>query len=63
MRAKSSVSFKETILRQLGFCRENGLRERVITPGNISEETMLAHFGDRVCGERIVQSGDFLELR
>ncbi|MEK7313852.1 MAG: cobalt-precorrin-5B (C(1))-methyltransferase CbiD [Deltaproteobacteria bacterium] len=60
MRAKSSVSFKETILRQLDFCRENGLREIVITPGNISEEAMLAHFGDRVCKERIVQSGDFL---
>lgn len=60
MRAKSASSFKKTILQQLNFCRDNGIREIVITPGNISEEAMLIHFGEMVSKERIVQSGDFL---
>lgn len=53
-------SFKKTILQQLNFCMENGIKEVVITPGNISEDAMLMHFGDRVSKDRIVQSGDFL---
>lgn len=57
---KSQDSFKQTILQQLNFCRENGIKEIIITPGNISEEAMLTHFGDRVFKEQIVQSGDFL---
>ncbi|MBI4378520.1 MAG: cobalamin biosynthesis protein CbiD [Nitrospinae bacterium] len=60
MRPKSLSSFKQTILQQLNFLKENGIKEVVITPGNISEDAMLTHFGDRVSKERIVQSGDFL---
>jgi len=60
MRPKSMPSFKKTILQQLNFCMENGIKEIVITPGNISEDAMLIHFGDRVSKDRIVQSGDFL---
>lgn len=60
MRPKSMPSFKKTILQQLNFCMENGIKEIVITPGNISEEAMFIHFGDRVSNDRIVQSGDFL---
>ncbi len=60
MRPKSMPSFKKTILQQLNFCMENGIKEVVITPGNISEDAMLMHFGDRVSKDRIVQSGDFL---
>ncbi len=57
---KSSVSFKGTILQHLNFCRENGVGEIVITPGNISEEAMLDYFGNKIRKEQIVQSGDFL---
>ena len=60
MSPKSSVSFKGTILQHLNFCRENGIGEIVITPGNISEEAMLDYFGDNIRKEHIVQSGDFL---
>lgn len=60
MRPKSLASFKSTILQQLNLCRENGVKEVVITPGNISEEAILRHFGDRVRKDEIVQSGDFL---
>ena len=60
MRPKSLESFKETILQQLDFCATNGIREIVITPGNISEEAMIEHFTDRTSRERVVQSGDFL---
>src|SRR3990172_8920048 len=35
MRPKSMPSFKKTILQQLNFCMENGIKEIVITPGNI----------------------------
>jgi cobalt-precorrin-5B (C1)-methyltransferase len=60
MRPKSLPSFKKTILQQLNFCMENGIKEIVITPGNISEDAMLMHFGERVSKDRIVQAGDFL---
>lgn len=60
MKQKSAISFKKTILQQINFCRENGIKEIIITPGNIGEEAMLENFGDRICKEQIVQSGDFL---
>lgn len=60
MRPKSLSSFRSTILQQIKFCSENSSNEIVITPGNISEDAMLIHFRDRVCKERIIQSGDFL---
>ncbi len=60
MRPKSLESFKRTIIQQLKFCQENGFDEIVITPGNISEEAMLRHYGERVDKSHIVQSGDHL---
>lgn len=60
MRPKSLESFKHTILQQLRFCRENGFGQIVITPGNISEEAMLSHYGERLDKSHIVQSGDHL---
>ncbi len=60
MQAKSSESFKDTILTQLNFLKENNSKEIIITPGNISEEAMLLKFKDRVSKETMVQSGDFL---
>ena len=60
MRPKSLASFKRTIVQRLEFCRENGMQEIVITPGNIGEEAVLTHFGSKVDRDRIVQSGDHL---
>ncbi|MBE9537180.1 MAG: cobalamin biosynthesis protein CbiD [Proteobacteria bacterium] len=60
MKPKSLESFKNTILQQLKFCHENGFDEIVITPGNISEDAMLRHYGNRVDKSHIVQSGDHL---
>ena len=60
MKAKSSESFKDTILAQLRFLKENNAKEIIVTPGNISEDAMILKFKDRVSKETIVQSGDFL---
>lgn len=60
MQAKSSESFKDTILTQLNYLKENRSKEIIITPGNISEEAMLLTFKDRLSKETMVQSGDFL---
>lgn len=60
MKPKSLSSFKHTILQQLNVCKENSAKEVVITPGNISEEAIMARFGDKVQRDQIVQSGDYL---
>jgi len=60
MKPKSLASFKQTILQQLRFSRENGFKEIVITPGNISEEAMMLHFGEKISRDQVVQSGDYL---
>ncbi len=60
MRPKSLASFKRTILQQIKFNGENGAKELIITPGNISERAMMDLFGGRISEERIIQSGDHL---
>lgn len=60
MRAKSSEAFKDTIAQQITFCKENNFKNIIITPGNISEDAMLTHFGKSVTKDHIIQSGDHL---
>jgi cobalt-precorrin-5B (C1)-methyltransferase len=60
MRAKSAESFKDTIRAQIKFCKKNNFDNIIITPGNISEDAMLARFKDRVAKDHIIQSGDHL---
>lgn len=60
MRPKSLASFKQSIYQQLKVCKENGIDEIVISPGNISEEAMLKRFPERIDRSCIVQSGDYL---
>jgi len=60
MKPKSLAAFKDTILQQLQFCKENRFDPVVISPGNISEKAMLSHYGDQITIDQIVQSGDYL---
>ena len=60
MKPKSLSSFKQTIIEQFKFCKKNGFKEVIVTPGNISEQAMQIHFRDKFQDNQIVQSGDYL---
>ncbi len=60
MKPKSAPAFKDSIVAQLKVLKEEGIKELIITPGNISERAVVELLKDNIQPDRILQAGDFL---
>ncbi len=60
MKPSSASAFKASILAQLDVLRAEGVREIIITPGNIGEQAVVGLLPERALKERVIQAGDYL---